>query len=125
VSLVARYLERNGIPTVIMGAAKDIVEWTGVPRFLFSDFPLGNSAGKPHEKDTQQFTLDLSLKVLESSIGPRTTVQSPLRWNEDGDWKQDYNNLARMPAEEVAKRRAEFDKVKQVALDQRKKAGVA
>jgi hypothetical protein len=30
-----------------------------------------------------------------------------------------------MPAEEVAKRRAEFDKVKQTALEQRKKAGVA
>jgi hypothetical protein len=125
VSLVARHLERNGIPTVVMGAAKDIVEWAGVPRFLFSDFPLGNSCGKPHEPDTQRFTLDLALKVLESAVGPRTTVQSPLRWNEDGDWKLDYNNLARMPAEEVAKRRAEFDKVKQVARGQREKAGVA
>ena len=110
-SLVARYLERNGIPTVVMGAAKDIVEWTGVPRFLFSDFPLGNSCGKPHEPDTQRFTLDLALKVLESAIGPRTTVQSPLRWTADGDWKNDYNNLERMPPEAVAKRRAEFDKV--------------
>ena len=124
-SLVARYLEANGIPTVVMGSALDIVEHCGVPRFLFSDFPLGNSCGKPHEPDTQRFTLDLALKVLESAVGPRTTVQSPLRWNDDGDWKQDYNNLARMPAEEVAKRRAEFDKVKQVARDQRKKAGVA
>ena len=34
-SLVARYLERNGIPTIVMGAAKDIVEWCGVPRFLY------------------------------------------------------------------------------------------
>jgi hypothetical protein len=125
VSLIARYLERNGIPTVIMGAAKDIVEWAGVPRFLFSDFPLGNSAGKPHEPDTQAFTLDLALKVLESAPGPWTTVQSPLRWNDDGDWKQDYNNLARMPPEEVAKRRAEFDKLKQVALKERQMAGVA
>ena len=124
-SLVARHLERKGIPTVIMGAAKDIVEWAGVPRFLFSDFPLGNSAGKPQEPDTQRFTLDLALKVLESAPGPRTTVQSPLRWNEDGDWKLDYNNLARLPPEEVAKRRAEFDKVKQVARGQREKAGVA
>ena len=124
-SLVARYLERNGIPTVVMGAAKDIVEWAGVPRFLFSDFPLGNSCGKPHEPDTQAFTLDLALRVLASAVGPRTTVQSPLRWNDDGDWKNDYNNLDRMPAEEVAKRRAEFDKVKQTALEQRKKAGVA
>ena len=124
-SLVARYLERNGIPTVVMGAAKDIVEYAGVPRFLFSDFPLGNSCGKPHEPDTQAFTLDLALKVFESAIGPRTTVQSPLRWTEDGDWKNDYNNLGRMDPAEVAKRRAEFDKVKQVALSQRKQAGVA
>jgi hypothetical protein len=125
VSLVARYLERNGIPTLVMGAAKDIVEHASVPRFLFSDFPLGNSCGKPHEPDTQRFTLDLALKVLESAIGPRTTVQSPLRWNDDGDWKLDYNNLERMAPEEIAKRRAEFDKVKQVALQQRQKSGVA
>ena len=50
VSLVARHLEANGIPTVVMGCAKDIVEHAAVPRFLFSDFPLGNSAGKPHDR---------------------------------------------------------------------------
>jgi hypothetical protein len=108
-----------------MGAAKDIVEHAGVPRFLFSDFPLGNSAGKPHEPDTQAFTLDLALKVLESAAGPRTTVQSPLRWAENGDWKLDFSNVARMSAEEVARKRAEFDKVKQVGLGRRKQAGVA
>ena len=42
VSLAARMLEENGIATVVMGCAKDIVEHVGVPRFLFSDFPLGN-----------------------------------------------------------------------------------
>ena len=124
-SLIARHLEANGIPTVVMGCAKDIVERVGVPRFLFSDFPLGNPAGRPHDEASQAFTIELALKVLESAPGPRTTVQSPLRWTEDGDWKNDYNNLERMPPEEVAKRRAEFDKVKQVALSQRKQAGVA
>ena len=124
-SLVARYLERNGIPTIVMGAAKDIVEHAGVPRFLFSDFPLGNSAGRPHDAASQDRTLELALRVLESASGPRTTMQSPLRWNEDGDWKLDYNNLERMPPEEIAKRRAEFDKVKRVALQQRQKSGVA
>ena len=49
ISLVARHLEANGISTVVMGCAKDIVEHAAVPRFLFSDFPLGNSAGKPHD----------------------------------------------------------------------------
>lgn len=115
VSLVARHLEANGISTVIMGCAKDIVEHAAVPRFLFSDFPLGNSAGKPHDVASQAFTLELALKLLESATAPQTTVQSPLRWSEDPSWKLDYNNIERMPPEELARRRREFDKQKRAA----------
>jgi hypothetical protein len=109
VSLVARHLELNGIATVVMGCAKDIVERAAVPRFLFSDFPLGNSAGKPHDAASQTFTLDLALRVLESAPGPQTTVQSPLRWSDDPSWKRDYNNVANMSAEELERRRRDFD----------------
>jgi hypothetical protein len=112
VSLVARHLEANGIPTVIMGCAKDIVEHCGVPRFLFSDFPLGNSAGRPHDAPSQALTLELALRVLESAPGPRTTVQSPLRWRDDADWKLAYSDLDRLTAEDIAERRREFDAVK-------------
>jgi D-proline reductase (dithiol) PrdB len=115
VSLVARHLEANGISTVIMGCAKDIVEHAAVPRFLFSDFPLGNSAGKPHDVASQAFTLELALKLLESATAPQTTVQSPLIWSDDASWKLDYNNIERMPPEELARRRREFDKQKQAA----------
>jgi len=115
VSLVARHLEANGISTVIMGCAKDIVEHAAVSRFLFSDFPLGNSAGKPHDVESQALTLELALNLLESATGPQTTVQSPLRWSDDPSWKLDYNNIERMPAEELARRRAEFDRQKQAA----------
>ena len=83
ISLAARMLEENGIATVVMGCAKDIVEYVGVPRFLFSDFPLGNSAGRPNDPASQDFTLDLALKLLERAPAARTTVQSPLRWSED------------------------------------------
>ena len=113
-SLVSRHLEDNGIPTVIMGAAKDIVEHCGVPRFLFSDFPLGNSAGRPHDAESQAQTLELALRVLETAPGPRTTVQSPQRWSDDASWKLDYNNLAKLTPEELAERRKEFDVVKAV-----------
>ncbi|NVN86671.1 MAG: glycine reductase [Rhodopseudomonas sp.] len=115
VTLVARYLEANGISTVVMGCAKDIVEHAAAPRFLFSDFPLGNSAGKPHDPDSQAFTLDLALRLLESAPGPQTTVQSPLRWSVDPSWKRDYNNVANMSAEELARRRREFDAQKVLA----------
>ncbi|HXD98765.1 MAG TPA: hypothetical protein VN646_19600 [Candidatus Acidoferrum sp.] len=113
-SLVARHLEANGIPTVIMGAAKDIVEYCGVPRFLFSDFPLGNSAGRPNDVESQAQTLEMALRVLETAPAGRTTVQSPLRWREDASWKLDYNNLAKLTPEDIAERRKEFDVVKAV-----------
>jgi hypothetical protein len=115
VSLAARHLEANGIPTVIMGCAKDIVEHVGVPRFLFSDFPLGNPAGRPNGPESQAFSLDLALRVLETAPAPRATVQSPLRWSDSADWKLDYSNIARLPPDEIARRRAEFDRQKEIA----------
>ena len=119
VSLVARHLEEQGIPTVIMGCAKDIVEHCGVPRFLFSDFPLGNSAGRPFDAESQAQTLELALRVLESAPAARTTVQSPLRWSEDASWKRDYNDLTKLTPETIAQRRKEFDVVKTIAKAKR------
>jgi hypothetical protein len=115
VSLVARHLEANGIATVVMGCAKDIVEHCGVARFLFSDFPLGNSTGKPHNVASQEMTLELALVLLETAAEPRTTLQSPLRWSGSAEWKLDYCNAARLSSEELAHRRAEFDRGKEAA----------
>ena len=115
VSLAARMLEESGIPTVVMGCAKDIVEHVGVPRFLFSDFPLGNAAGRPRDPDSQDLTLDLALSLLERAPAPRTTVQSPLVWSADPDWKLDYCNIDRLSPEEIRRRRAEFDRQKATA----------
>ena len=118
-SLVARHLEADGIPTVIMGCAKDIVEYCGVPRLLFSDFPLGNSAGRPFDVDSQALTLELALRVLELAPAARTTVQSPLRWRDDASWKLDFSNLDRMTPEQIAERRREFDEIKAIARSKR------
>lgn len=123
-SLAARMLEENGIATVVMGSAKDIVEHVGVPRFLFSDFPLGNAAGRPNDAASQDLTLELALRLLEAAPAARTTVQSPLRWSADADWKLDYCNIDRMTPEEIAKRRAEFNRVKTEARRMRGEAGL-
>jgi D-proline reductase (dithiol) PrdB len=122
ISLVARHLEANGISTVVMGCAKDIVEHAAVPRFLFSDFPLGNSAGKPHDPASQAFTLELALRLLETAPGSQTTVQSPLRWSTDASWKRDYNNVALLSPDELARRRREFDAQKEIARGLRESA---
>ena len=124
VSLAARMLEENGIATVVMGCAKDIVEHIGVPRLLFSDFPLGNGAGRPKDPESQFFTLDLALRIIETAPAARTTVQSPLRWNDNADWKLDYCNIARLSPAEINQRRAEFDKGKSQAKGLRDEAGL-
>ena len=113
-SLVARHLESREIPTVIAGSAKDIVEHCGVSRFLFTDFPLGNSAGKPNDLKSQENTLEMALALLESAQAPRTTVQSSQIWSSSHDWKLDFQNVARIPPEEIKKRREEFDKIKSI-----------
>jgi hypothetical protein len=119
VGLAARHLEAHGIPTVIMGCAKDIVEHCGVPRFLWSDFPLGNSAGRPFDVQSQAETLELALRVLESAPAARTTVQSPQRWTDDAEWKKDFNDLSKLSPEKIAERRKEFEVVKAVAKAKR------
>jgi hypothetical protein len=112
VALAANQLEARGIASVIMGGAKDIVEHIGVPRFLFSDFPLGNGAGRPNDLESQRTTLELALCLLESATEPRCTVQSPLRWGASDAWKLDYCNVERLSAQQITQLRAEFDLAK-------------
>ena len=87
-SLVARHLEENGIPTVIIGAARDIVEHCGVPRFIFTDFPLGSPCGEPFDVAMQQRIVGVALDLLENAETPRTTVQMPLVWTKGEAWKE-------------------------------------
>jgi D-proline reductase (dithiol) PrdB len=102
VSLVARHLEANGIATIVIGSARDIVEECGVARFLFSDFPLGNPCGRPFEPDMQREIVGYALDVLSNATLPRTTVQTPFVWSEDASWKEGY---ARVDEESAAKLR--------------------
>ena len=115
IALTARHLEAAGIPTVIMGCARDIVEHAGVPRFLFSDFPLGNAAGKPHDVASQAATLALALELLERAPAPRTTVQSPQRWSDDPAWKRDFDNIEVLTPADLARLRAEHEQHRAIA----------
>ena len=112
VSLAARALETVGIASVVMGCAKDIVEYVGVPRLLFNNFPLGNSAGPPNDPASQVRIAELALELLEQATGPRTTIQSPFSWQGADDWQRDFSNASILSADEIARRREEFDRVK-------------
>ncbi len=114
-SLIARHLEENGLPTVIMGCGRDIVEHVGVARFLYSEFPLGNSAGKPDDADSQRETLHLALALFDAATEPRTTFQSPQRWADNDNWQYDFLNIDALTADKVAALKADFARQKQIA----------
>ncbi|MCP4002762.1 MAG: hypothetical protein GY725_01075 [bacterium] len=62
-------------------------------RFLFSDFPLGNPCGVPYDREMQQSMVAHALDLLESARLPRTTVQAPVRFGSDEDWKARYARI--------------------------------
>ena len=119
-SLAARHLEAAGIPTVIVGSARDIVEECGVPRFLFVDFPLGNPCGKPWDVEMQYKIVGGALELLERARLPRTTVQRPETWAQgaaDERWRERFmrvgdDNRETLAQAGEARRRAQAAKTR-------------
>lgn len=72
---------------MLFGCARDIVECCGVPRFVFSDFPLGNPTGRPFDPTMQREVLELGLGLLETTTTPGATVVNPHEWSPDHSWK--------------------------------------
>ena len=89
VSLTARYLESQGMPTVILGSARDIVEHCRVPRFFFFDAPLGNPCGTPGDRAMQDRNVRAALALFESAVASETTVLADETWGPDA-WKDQY-----------------------------------
>ena len=124
IALAARALEEAGIATVVMGCAKDIVEHVGVPRLLFSDFPLGN-AGGPAEGP--------GVAGRHPGAGPRAAGVGAGRAHDRAvaaGLERQPRLEARLPEhrplspEEIARRRADFDKQKEVATRIREDLGL-
>ncbi|MDG1025135.1 MAG: hypothetical protein P8N94_06475 [Gammaproteobacteria bacterium] len=98
--LLARFLENNGITTLVIGSAMDIVEHCGAPRYLHNDFPLGNPCGAPYEEQMQLDIMRCGLQLLESADKAGSIERSPFRWKDDL-WRADYALVDDSNAEEL------------------------
>lgn len=122
-TLAARRLEEEGLPTVIMGCARDIVQSAGAPRFVFSDFPLGNSAGRPYDPESQRIVLGAALRILRDATAPGKTAQTPLKWYGRAGWKAFYANPDQLSVEEIKSRKAAFEAANAIAKTLRERTG--
>ena len=102
-SLVARHLEANGIPTLIIGSAIDVVEHCGVARYLHSDFPLGNPCGKPYDKNMQHGIISQGLALFRTATKPNTSERTPYEWGENS-WRDDSSRVDDNNRKELSRR---------------------
>ena len=102
--LTARHLEANGLPTVIIGSAIDIIEHCGVPRFLYTDFPLGNPCGVPYDHGMQLSIINQAIAMFRSASEANTTERTTYIWSEDNSWRDGYSKVDKSNREELAQR---------------------
>jgi hypothetical protein len=67
---VARALELEGIPTMMLAVVKDVVESVRPPRVAFYDGKPGTVAGLPSFPEHQRRILDEALRLIEPMDQP-------------------------------------------------------
>ena len=85
--LIAREIESQGIPTLSLSSALSITRSVNPPRTVFLDFPLGHTAGKPHDKELQDAIVEAALAAFETMETPGSIHQLPFHWADDDAWK--------------------------------------
>lgn len=83
-SLIARAIEADGIPTLILGSARDILSAGRPPRVQFLNYPLGFSAGSFRDLENQYQVLRTALSGFDSMTEPGIE-QLDFSW--DAGWR--------------------------------------
>jgi hypothetical protein len=88
VGLVAREIERAGIPTLCMSSAWDVTFEVRPPRAVFVNFPLNHQTGKPHDAALQRRILLDAFRAFETLWAPGQMLTLPYVWDPaDRSWE--------------------------------------
>ncbi|HIG72510.1 MAG: hypothetical protein ABGX04_15350 [Myxococcales bacterium] len=85
--LIAREIESEGIPTLCLTSALSITRAVNPSRAVYLDYPLGHTAGKPHEPELQDAIIEAALSAFESMEVPGSVEELPFHWAKNNDWK--------------------------------------
>lgn len=81
--LIARAIERVGIPTVSISITKDLTEAVGVPRAVFVKWPLGHPLGEPQNAAQQRTLIFDALHLLKTAQTPGIIAEPGYRWRRE------------------------------------------
>ena len=79
-SLVANVVEAAGVPTLLIGTVRDIVERVKPPRAVCIDNPVGRTFGRPRASRRQESLLAEALGLARSFKRKGRIIDLP------GDW---------------------------------------
>jgi hypothetical protein len=97
VGLVAREIERAGIPTLCMTSAFDVTFSVRPPRAVFLNFPLNHQTGKAGDAALQRRILLDAFRAFETLWAPGQLLSLPYVWDpsdrswEDTDWGPNFD----------------------------------
>ena len=89
VSLIARHLEAEGIATVCLASALDIIEAGRPPRAVFVDYPLGHTTGRPFESADQRAVVNAALDAFAGITTPGEVRTLDVTWAGGPAWRAD------------------------------------
>jgi hypothetical protein len=78
--VLARWIEKTGIPTVVVTMMPSVAEERKAPRIVGVEFPFGHAFGMPGDRRMQSQTLLLALWVLAGAAASGTRVDLDAEW---------------------------------------------
>jgi D-proline reductase (dithiol) PrdB len=77
-------IESQGIPTLVIGTAHDIMSQVRPPRAVFVDHPVGRTFGPPHDRQRHETVLARALAELPHFTRPGEICDLGCNWSPDG-----------------------------------------
>ncbi|MFM7120172.1 MAG: hypothetical protein ACKOZX_07985 [Gammaproteobacteria bacterium] len=108
VGLIARAIEARGLPTVSLTSAWSITRAVNPPRAVYTDFPLGHTAGKQGDVPMQRDIMRAALRAITAFEQPGLIETLSWQWSSDDAWK-DRVMRPKPPAEPSAEDRGDVD----------------
>lgn len=91
--LIARAIERAGIPTTAISITKDLTESVGVPRAVFVKWPLGHPLGEADASPQQRTLVFDALKLLVDAKAPGIIEEPGYRWRREEYSEPEWSSL--------------------------------
>lgn len=91
-SVLARFVEEAGIPTVVVTMMPEVAARWRAPRIVGVEFPFGHAFGMPEDQVMQRTVAEAAVQLLREATEPESRLDLEIEWPIDDrtayrDWQ--------------------------------------